>query len=312
MSLLGLVQLSPLFPVTPGTRVSTMRSRSASSSTSAGDLPPSSRVSCFRVSAAAAADHGAAGEGDLVDARVAHQVVAARGQGVDDVQYTGGQPGPQRGVGEVARTQGRVLRRLHDDGAAGQQGLRQLERGECERGVPRDDGRYDAHRPLLDAGADPRQAVAQFGQLRRVRQGGVVAQEAGHGQGPAAALPDRQAGLGDQHLGDRVDVLLQFLGEPREDLGTLPQGQSRPRAGVERGTGGFDGRVDVLGGRRGGRSDLFLGRGVDDRDALAGGAGTPGVVDEQVPLEDGRGGRGSTHDRPSATASNENNWIVTI
>ena len=83
---------------------------------------------------------GRAREGDLVDARVAHQGhadLAARTR--DDVEHPLGQPGLLRELGELERGERRQGRGLEHHGVAGGQRRRDLPRREQERKVPRHD-----------------------------------------------------------------------------------------------------------------------------------------------------------------------------
>ena len=85
-------QAWPLFISEANLRPSMVVARSASSRTMAADLPPSSRLtrlSCSpQIEAMRAAGGGGAGEGDLVDARVAHEVLADLAAGGDHADTT--------------------------------------------------------------------------------------------------------------------------------------------------------------------------------------------------------------------------------
>jgi len=86
------------------------------------------------------ADLGRAGEGDLVDARVAHHghsdLTARAG---DDVEHALGQACLSREIGELERGERRQGGRLEHHRIAGGQGRRDLPRREQEREVPRHD-----------------------------------------------------------------------------------------------------------------------------------------------------------------------------
>ena len=80
-------QAWPLFISEANLRPSMVAARSASSRMIAADLPPSSRLDPLELLAAdrgdRAAGGGGAGEGDLVDAGVAHEVLADLAAGGD-------------------------------------------------------------------------------------------------------------------------------------------------------------------------------------------------------------------------------------
>ena len=92
---------------------------STSGRTMTGDLPPSSRVTRFSVSVAFAvddlADLGRAGEGDLVDVRMAdHAVAGGLAQAGDEVEHAGRDARFGDEVGEAQRGQRRLLGGLED------------------------------------------------------------------------------------------------------------------------------------------------------------------------------------------------------
>ena len=95
------------------------------------------------------AGRGRAGERDLVDARVAHEVRADRrsvaGNDVDDAV---GNADLVRQLGEPERRQRRLRIRLEHDRAAGRERGRELPRREHQRVVPRHDLTADADRLL--------------------------------------------------------------------------------------------------------------------------------------------------------------------
>ena len=128
--------------------------RSASSSTMAADLPPSSRLTRFSCSPHTLPDRPAggrrAGEGHLVDAGMGDQVRTDLAAGGDDVHDARGDAGLLQQLGEQVRVERRLRRRLHHDGAAGQQGRDELGHDRELGDVPRRDRRHDAHRLVPD------------------------------------------------------------------------------------------------------------------------------------------------------------------
>src|SRR5690606_637400 len=101
----------------------------------AGDHPPDGR---------------AAGEGDLVDARVVDDRLSRRSRARDDVDDPGRQLGLLADLGEEQRGEGSRLSRLEDDGVAAGQSGRDLPREHEEREVPRDDLAHDAGRATTE------------------------------------------------------------------------------------------------------------------------------------------------------------------
>ena len=112
-------------------------------------------------------DVAGAGEGDLVDARVAHELVGHDAVAVDDVEHAGGKADLLGDLGEDPQLAGRLGRRLEHDGAAGEERRGDLVGGERQRGVPRDDRTDDAD-GLVDDGAERGELG---GVLRRPRVG---------------------------------------------------------------------------------------------------------------------------------------------
>ena len=133
-------------------RPSTAASRSASAKTTLGLLPPSSRLTRFRLLLRGRlhddlAGRVFAGEGDLVDVHVAAEGRAGgRAEAGHDVDDAVGEAGF---LGQLRHAQGgqrRLLGGLQDDGAAGRQGRTPLPRLHQQREVPGDDLADDADR----------------------------------------------------------------------------------------------------------------------------------------------------------------------
>lgn len=132
---------------------STARSRSASSKTMKGALPPSSRLSRFHAAGRAAhqqrADACRAGEGDLANGLVRHDLVADLcGHAGDDVDDAGRDARPFGKHAERQRRIGRELGRLDHHGAAGGQRRRDLAGDHRIGKIPRRDDAAHAHRLL--------------------------------------------------------------------------------------------------------------------------------------------------------------------
>ena len=175
------VQTWPLFRKRAHAAPGTATSRSASSNTISGSMPPSSRFTRFNCSAARTAILVPTAV-DPVNAmhatsRVVHQRRAglrSAGDHVDDAV----RQVRQRPLDQPQRRQRRQLRGLDDDGVAGGQRRRDLPAEEQQRVVERHDGRDDAER-LLDGEVDlmfgrrrDRRAVRVARDLRVVLEAG--------------------------------------------------------------------------------------------------------------------------------------------
>ena len=112
----------PLFMSDANFRPSTVAARSASSRMIAADLPPSSRLHALELLAAdrrdAPAGRGRTGERDLVDAGVAHEVLADLAAGGQDRDDTLRDAGLVEQLGHQVRVERRLGRGLEDDRAA--------------------------------------------------------------------------------------------------------------------------------------------------------------------------------------------------
>ena len=204
-------------------------------------------------------DLGRAGEGDLVDPGVPHELRARRPVARDDVHGARRELGLATHVGEDERGERGRLGRLQDDGVAAGERRRHLPRQHEQREVPRDDLAGDAERP---------RPPVREGVLELVGPAGVVEEvRGGERQIDVARLLDRLAAV--ERLGDRelAASLLKDAGDAEEVLRPLGRPQLGP--GAEALAGGRDGRVDVL---RAGLGDLgkrLLGRRRDRREPLA-------------------------------------------
>ena len=96
------------------------------------------------------------------------------------------------------------------------------------------------------------------------------------------SLDDGLAGVAAFEFGERGQVLPDFVGEAEQNAAALLRGRRRPRAFFERGFGGGDGAVHVVGAGVGNLRDDFFGRGIVDGEGLRGLAGDPFAVDEHL------------------------------
>ena len=74
-------------------------------------------------------------------------------------------------------------------------------------------------------------------------------------------------------VGELGGILADFFGEFEEDSAAILRGRLGPRAGVEGGTSGFDGDVDIRGIGDSDSSDDVFGGGVVDGEGFSGGVG---------------------------------------
>src|SRR5882672_138402 len=127
-------QACPLFKKAMRSAAGIARSSAASSSRIVGDLPPSSSVTRFMVAAIAhdlLADADRAGEGDLVDVRITHELRAHDVSTADhDVAHALGELGRVDTFDHHLRLQRAQLTRFEDDCTTGGNGGCQLEANE--------------------------------------------------------------------------------------------------------------------------------------------------------------------------------------
>ena len=250
-------QAWPLFMSEANLRPSIVAARSASSRMMAADLPPSSRLhrlSCSpQIEAMRAAGGGGAGEGDLVDARVAHEVLADLAAGGDHADDALRDAGLLEQLGHEHGVERRLGRRLDDDRAAGRAapGASFDIVTNCGH-VPRHDGADDADGLAAhdDVGV-PSMPGALL--LPRRSFGATWMKRVEHHPRRRATGPAARSVIGEPisvvmtcghvHHAGGVDV-----GEPLHGGDALRGRQAGPLALVERRAGGGDGAVDV--GRR--------------------------------------------------------------
>ncbi len=214
------------------------------------------------------AHSSAAGEGNLVDVGMLHQrsttALAESGDDVDDPrrQTDIGQP-----VRHFERGDGRLLRGFQDAGTSGSQRRRKLPGSHHQRIVPGNDLSGDAD-GLLEGKAD---GVVGHRIHRSLNLGGqaAVILEAGGGIGDVEfGLDDGFAGVAGFEFGKHGSILPNLIGQTEKHAAALLGGSSCPGAVFERGLGGGNGAIDVIGiavGNLG--NDLFRG-GVVNRKRL--------------------------------------------
>ena len=245
------MQVWPVAAKTPAMMPLAAAGRSASSKTTCGDLPPSSRVTRLRLSAAACATARPVAV-DPVNATLstpwcpASAAPSSRLEPATTLNTPSGKPGLVQHLGERERRRGGVLRRLDDERAAGRQPGGELEGHQQQRGVPRGDRADDADR--LAAGVD--EVVGLVGRddpaLDLVGVPGEVAVPGAQPLQLADHLPVELAVVAHLDPGQPLGVLGDQVGELVHERGALEARHRAPLA-VEGGAGGVDGVVDVVG-----------------------------------------------------------------
>ncbi len=214
---------------------------------------------------------------------MAHEVVGCvpvRGEEVHDALRQADRVGR---LGDDVGLQRRLRRGLHDRGAAGEKGWRQLAGHDPEGIVPRGDQGGDTRRLAHHQG--PALSVERRAPgLERITRGeiGVVVEPE-----PAAARHHRRhsrqcAGLIGPGAGDLRHARLQRRGQLPQPLGPFGGFQTRPGALVERLARGGHRSVDIrLAGFRDDRDHLLVVR-RDHLDARGGGAVDPAAIDVEL------------------------------
>ncbi len=190
------MQASPLFMIAFGIMSGSASSRLTSSSSTAADLPPSSRLNRVEVLATGGRDLAARrsrpGERDLVDVGAVHQIVADLPSCRDHAQHSLWQAGIGEHLGEHEGVERCLRRGLEHDRAAREQRGCELGAGEEEGHVPRCDRRDDAHRLLGD---DDRSEKSVLHLLERIGrpEARVVVEDHGRARRPVPSLPTTPA-----------------------------------------------------------------------------------------------------------------------
>jgi hypothetical protein len=199
----------------------------------------------------------------------------------DHVERTRREAGFEHQLGKEQGGQRRLRGRLQDHGAPGRERRRDLPAGDVEREIPRDD-RAD-HADRLPQGVG--QEVAFDGQRiphDLVGPPGVIAQGVdGHRQ-LDLGLEQRLAVLGRFEPGELVEPCVQEVGGFGQQPAALAGREVAPRRRREARFRGLHGGVHVRGVARRDLRQHFLGRGIDDGEALARSGGAPLVGYEEI------------------------------
>ena len=246
-------------------------------------LPPSSRWTCFRCSAAAF-EHGHAGlarAGQRHDGHVGvadDPVADVAPEAVDDVDDAVRHAGLGQQLDEALAERGRVVRGLEDDGVAADERRHDLPGGDRDREVPRRDHADDADRHA-DAHVE---LVGELGGRRLAVEAPALA---GHVVAHVDRFLDVSPGLGEHlaHLArHQLGELLLVLGDERreaeDDLAALRRGHEPPAP--VRLLGRLDRAVDVLRAGARERPDRLARRRAQALERLAAGGVDPLAADE--------------------------------
>ena len=203
------MQVWPVAAKMPEMTPLTALSRSASSNTMFGDLPPSSSVTCLRSRGRRARRSRRPVASEPVklilrDQRMLDQRRAdLRAEAGDDVDDAGRKARLLDQLGELERRGRGELRRLDDHGVAGGERRRELPGQQQQRRVPRRDDRHDAQRLVARVVEVARLVERDDRALDLVGQPAVVVE------------PLRHVGSLRRHLGEELAVVADLdLGQP--------------------------------------------------------------------------------------------------
>ena len=149
----------------------------------------------------------------------------------DDIQHSSRQTCAVGGRGQFERVEHRLRGRLEDDGAARSQSRGEFEHGQHLREVPRHDRAYDTDRLAPDdRAAGAADSCPPFLEGGGPDEGDVVPQQIDHtlAFGPGGHA-DRHAVLDRRQCRSVSGGLLEFVGEPFEEIGALPSASAPPR-----------------------------------------------------------------------------------
>ena len=269
------MQVCPEFRNLQKSAPATASSRSASSKTMNGALPPSSSDTFFtcraHCSMSSLPDGRRAGEAELADDGVRRQLSAdlgrAVGVGRDDVEDARREPGPFGQLAEGERRERRLLGRLeHHRAARGQRGGR-LAGDHRRREVPGRDPGGDAHRLLEDDDAPVRERRRDRVAVHALRLLAEPLEERGRVADLGTGLGERLSLLEHHQDGEILCVLHHQVGEATQDRRALLGEEAPPRRIGP--LGGGDGTASILGSPFAGRRRSAARRRVEDREGLA-------------------------------------------
>ncbi len=212
----------------------------------------------------------------MVDERGAGLAVAG-----EDLDHALGEAGLQSELAEADRGQRRLLGRLEDQRAAGRERGGDLPRRHQQRVVPGHDLSADADRLAQRVAEHVAGRDGDRFALDLRRPAGVVAQVGDRGGDVAFGSAERLAVVERFELGELGPVCLQQIGQRVHEPGPFRRRDLSHRT-VERGAGGGDGAVDVVGAGVGEGDDRLAGGGIDALERAAVG-GLNGFAPDQQP-----------------------------
>src|SRR5690606_21081926 len=205
-----------------------------------------------------AAGTGGTGKGHHVDIRVrGHGRTHGGAITIDQVEYPGRYAGFIQHFGQQQGRQRCHFGRLQHHGATGGQGRSNLAGQLVDRPVP--GGDQPAHADWLLDHQGVTDALFEFEFLQRLQGGGEMA-GAGGGLGVFGQLGRRAHFQGNRLRKVGAAALVDIQDTVQQDDAVFAAGR---RVGLDGGTGGGDGGVDVLSVTQGDGRDHFLGGGID-------------------------------------------------
>ncbi len=276
------VQRWPVPKKAPSIAQVTARSRSASSRTTSGFLPPIS--SCTRACrliapwATRAPDALRAGEGDAVDIRMVDDCASDAALADDEVEDARRRTGFVDDGRQRMRNGRRRSRRLHHDGVAEGQRRRGLPRRNRDREIPRRDHAVDADRLAIGRDVQPGPRRVQRLAVAAYRLAGEIFEDASRAHDFAGTFGERLAFLARQQFAEFLGTLHDDVAGAIEDVRANFRRCLRP--GGERGPRGLHGAIHILRLRLRITCDdvVEIGR----VDALAGGIGCNRLAADKV------------------------------
>src|SRR3954453_9849494 len=288
------MQVWPVAAKIPATTPLAAASRSASAKIMCGDLPPSSRLTRARWSAAPfitslPVDVAPVNATLSTPGCATSGAPASSPKPVTTLKTPGGKPASLDQRGELERRGRRLLGRLADEGAPGRQRRRELPAHQQHRRVPRRDRRGDADRFLQRVDEEVRAVRRDRLAVDLVGRAGEPVVVVGEPAELALHLADELAVVGRLDDGDALGVLGDQLGEAPHQPRALGAGHRRPRAAVERRARRAHRRVDVFRPRARDVGPRPAGERVDRLERLARARLAPFPPDEHAVLAPLRG-----------------------
>ena len=173
-------------------------------------------------------DRGGSGEGDEPDLRLRNQIFGYLGRNTEDeIHHAWGQAGIMKRAGDVHRTSGRFLRRLHDDRTACCECARDFARRLTQRKVPGRERSHHADRLVMNDVLDSRFA-RDHAAIDSLAFGSIPLEELATADDFQSRLRERLAMFERDRTSDFIGPLTHQRSGLEHDLGTLPRRESAP------------------------------------------------------------------------------------